>query len=146
MLENFKNKLQSHPLIQKIFMIPELSVNRKILKSIRLKAQEFGAHALLEISAIADVDKYLNKYKWTLPLLITPLFIPMEDVDTIFIARAALWDVKTEYMFINTEIKIYKKNRKIPITNKLHGMIDQSKMESLKDLFKDIEKRIFNIK
>ena len=76
MLENFKNKLQSHPLIQKIFMIPELSVNRKILKSIRLKAQEFGAHALLEISAIADVDKYLNKYKWTLPLLITPLFIP----------------------------------------------------------------------
>lgn len=73
------------------------------IEEIRLAAARHGVDAVLVVSGAGDVERELNPLGWTYILLVTPLFVPGTDVDGLFVAHAAMWDVRNGYLYTSVE-------------------------------------------
>jgi hypothetical protein len=95
--------LEEDGLVAQTVLVGGTLVEGEDLRSIRLAAARHGVDAVLVVSGVADVDRYNNGLAATYVLLVTPFFVPGTVVDGIFVAHAALWDVRNEYLYAAVE-------------------------------------------
>lgn len=96
-------KLEATKHISDIFRIVDGIGDTNNLRGLRTTAARHGADALLIISGVSDIDKYINDLGITYALLLPMLFVPGSEADSLFISTASLWDVRNEYLYFSTE-------------------------------------------
>lgn len=102
-MQSFGDELKRYGLISSALMLHEGIVQGQDLKSIRLAAARAGAEAVLVVRGGVDNDHYNN---WMGPLyiaLVTALIVPGSELESLFMANAALWDVGNEYLYLAAE-------------------------------------------
>jgi hypothetical protein len=98
------------------------------VKAIRVAAAKQGADAVLIVTGVAAQDRYLNKMGWSYILVAPALFVPGSEVDTLFMANAALYDVRNEYLYLAAEAESTVHHRYIPA----FGASDKELIEQVK--------------
>lgn len=124
--------------VSKMFLINESVVTGTDLKSIRLAAAHHGADALLLISNTHDTEKYLNNLGMTYALVLPMFFVPGNTTNALFITRAALWDVRNEYLYMAVESESIKSKRASVINSDKKELLLKAKKDSLNGLKKEI--------
>ncbi len=124
--------------VSEVFLINEGVVQGRDLKSIRLAAAHHGADAVLLISAAHQTDKYTNDWALTYLLILPALFVPGTVTDTLFITRAALWDVRNEYLYMAVESESFKRKTASAINSDETKLLVKAKRESMEGLKKEI--------
>ncbi len=135
---NLEEELKKTGEVSKIFLINESVVTGKDLKSLRLAAAHHGADALLMISSTHDTEGYANGMAATYLLLLPMLFVPGTTTDALFITRAALWDVRNEYLYMAVESESFKRKRASMINSDPKEQLLKAKKDSLNGLKKEI--------
>lgn len=127
-----------------VIMNPDTTTGED-LKALRLAAARHGAHALLVVSGVKDVDTYANNWAWTYVALLPMLFVNGTDADVLFMARATLWDVRNEFLYMSAEGEGLNK-QKGPVglmDDKL--LIEKAKVEAVARLSTEISSQIKEI-
>jgi hypothetical protein len=73
------------------------------LKDLRLAAAQQGSDALLVVSGASQIDKYADGWAWSYALVAPMFFVKGSHADGLFISRAALWDVRNEFLYLTAE-------------------------------------------
>lgn len=124
--------------VAKVFVINPSVVSGTDLKSLRLAAAQHGADALLVISGATEVDSYHNSWAWTYVALATMLFVPANEVDVLFMTRAALWDVRNQYLYMTAEAESTKSQTRPAASVDERSALAEAKKKSLDSLSEEI--------
>ncbi len=124
--------------VSKMFLINESVVNGKDLKSIRLAAAHHGADALLMISSTSAAEQYGNMASLSYILLLPAFFVPGTVTDALFITRAALWDVRNEYLYMAVESESFKRKKAPAIFTYGQEELKKAKRSSMAGLRSEI--------
>ncbi len=124
--------------VSKVFLINESVVGGQDLKSLRLAAAHHGADALLMISSTSATDQYVNAAALSYILLLPALFVPGTVTDALFITRAALWDVRNEYLYMAVESESMKRKKAPPIKSHVNEELAKAKSDSMNGLRAEI--------
>lgn len=79
------------------------------MKEMRLAAARHGADALLIISGAQQIDSYSNNWGWTYLAIAPMFFVQGTQQDALFLARASLWDVRNEFLYMSAESEAIEK-------------------------------------
>ena len=131
-------QLKSKGQISQAFVISPATVTGFDLKSLRLAAAQHGADALLVVGGVSDTDSYTNNWGWTYVALVTALFVPATETDVLFMSRAALWDVRNQFLYMTAEAESMKKQARPAAFTDERGQIERAKAESLEKLKAEI--------
>ena len=141
LLENAGKELKKEGLITKVIPILNTLVEGDDLKSIRIAAEKHGADAVLIISGIADIDRYLNDWGWSYALLLPALFVPGSEVEGLFLAHASLWGVRNEFLHFTTESESLIKEKYIAVFGKKDlEIIGTAKQDAIKKLSENLKR------
>jgi hypothetical protein len=89
--------------VRDVIAITEGAEQGADLRSIRLAAARHGADAVLVVGGASEESESANSLS-LLNLLVAPaFFVHGSEVETLFVAHAALWDVRNEYLYLNGE-------------------------------------------
>ena len=125
------------------FLISPLVVSRQDLRSIRLAAAEHGADALIVVAGAADVDVSANGWAVTYLAVVPLLFAPGNDMDALFVARAAMWDVRNEYLCLTADSESARsQKRPAAFTEDRKALIDSARSDAVQQLTEEISKRL----
>jgi hypothetical protein len=138
MVMSLEEELKKTGEVSKMFLINESVVNGKDLKSIRLAAAHHGADALLVVSNVSASEQYMNGWGATYILLIPALFVPGTNTNALFITRAALWDVRNEYLYMAVESEAVKSRKASVINSDEKTELRKAKKQSMEGLKKEI--------
>lgn len=131
--------------ISRSFVISPSITSGTDLKSIRAAAAQQGADALIVVSAVNDVDQYTTQWAWTYVALFPALFVPASVSDILFISRAAMYDVRKEFLYLTAESEVLV-NRKYPaVFRQDKKATEDAKNDSLTGLQEELEKRLNNL-
>ena len=131
--------------ISKAFVISPSITSSTDLKSIKAAAAQQGADALIIVSAVNDVDQYTTQWAWTYVALFPALFVPASVSDILFISRAAMYDVRKEFLYLTAESEVLV-NRKYPaVFRQDKKATEDAKNDSLNGLQEELEKRLNNL-
>lgn len=134
------DSLKASNQVSDIFVISDATISKTDLKSLRLAAAQHGADALLVVSGTNDLDRYVNGWGWTYIALAPALFVPASVTDSLFMARAAMWDVRNEFLYLTADSESLKElTRPAAFTND-HKVSDDSKVDALDKLRTEIIK------
>lgn len=111
------------------------------LRSLRLAAAQHGADALLVINGAEEVDQTANGWSATYLLVLPMLFAPGNDVEALFTARATLWDVRNEALYLSAEAESLQKSRAPLVRLDVKSTVDKAKEEALLKLRGTLLKR-----
>ena len=131
-------KLKEGGQVSKVFVISPSVVSGQDLKSIRLAAAQHGADALLVVSGAQDLDSYHNSWSWTYIAVVTALFVPANQVDALFLSRAALWDVRNQFLYMTAEAESTKSQTRPAASIDERKALSEAKQESLDKLSAEI--------
>ncbi len=121
-----------------MFVINPSVVSGTDLKSLRLAAAQHGADALLVVTGATEVDSYHNSWAWTYVALATMLFVPANELNVLFMARAALWDVRNQYLYMTAEAESTKSQTRPAASVDERSALAEAKEESLESLNAEI--------
>ena len=139
--------LQGEKLVSEVFPLLGSLVGSEDLKSLRVAAAKQGADALLIVDGTGDIDRYINGMGWSYILLVTTLFVPGSQSDTLFMANATLWDVRNEYLYLGAESEGKFSDRYIAaFGDKDEALYDKAKSDSLKNLRAQLTDMVKGIK
>ncbi len=138
MIMELETELKKSGEVSKLFLINESVVNGKDLKSIRLAAAHHGADALLIISSTSASEQYQTKAALSYILVLPGFFVPGTVTDALFITRAALWDVRNEYLYMAVESESFKRKKAPPIQSDELVELKKAKKDSVSRLSAEI--------
>ena len=138
MIMNLEEELKKTGEVSKMFLINESVVNGKDLKSIRLAAAHHGADALLIISGVSASESYMNAWGLTYLLVLPALFVPGTNTNALFITRAALWDVRNEYLYMAVESEAVKSRKASVVSTDETKELRKAKKQSMEGLKAEI--------
>lgn len=139
------DKFKKNGEISKIFLMSPSVTSGTDLRSLRASAAQQGADALIVVSAVNDVDQYTTPWALTYVALFPALFVPASVSDIIFISRAAMWDVRSEFLYLTAESEVLI-NRKYPaVFRQDKKQTLDAKNDSLNGLKEELEKRLDNL-
>ncbi len=138
MIMKLEEELKKSGEVSKMFLINESVVNGKDLKSIRLAAAHHGADALLMVSSTSATEQYANMAALSYILILPALFVPGTVTDALFITRAALWDVRNEYLYMAVESESFKRKEAPPFSSDQHEELKKAKKDSVNGLRSEI--------
>ena len=133
-------ELQKSGEVSKMFIINESLVQGHDLKSLRLAAAHHGADALLVISATHETERSLNAWGTTYALILPMFFVQGTVTDALYITRAALWDVRNEYLYMAVEAESFKRKTSSMLNENQDNLLLRAKKESMTDLKKEIQR------
>lgn len=128
--------------ISDVFPISDATVTSSDLKSLRLAAARHGADALLIVTGINDVDSYTNNWGWTYIALVPALFVPASVNDSLFMAKAAMWDVRNEFLYMTAESESLKSETKPAAFTDERKITFDAKTDAMDKLSGEISKLI----
>ena len=101
---------------------------------------------LLVISGVASVDSYINDYAYSYFLILPLLFVPGNERDVLFMAKAQLFDVHNAFEYMKASSENVLHETYIPLNGgRTIDVIDKSKASALTVLEAQIAKTIFKI-
>ena len=124
--------------VSQIFVISDATVSNTDLKSLRLAAAHHGADALLVVNGINDVDEYKNSWTWTYIALVTALFVPGTVTDSLFMVRAAMWDVRNEFLYMTAESESVKSRTRPAAFSPAREITLEAKAEAIDKIRQEI--------
>jgi hypothetical protein len=124
-----------------VFPIIDSLVPDRNLKSLRGVAAKHQADAVLVISGAAEVDRYNNSWALTYIAIAPMLFVPGNEVETLFVANAALWDVRNEFLYMTAESEAtIKRSYTPPFGTTDKELVALTKTEAVSKLNGEIKK------
>lgn len=94
--------------VSAVFPISEELVPTQDFRSVRLAAARQGADAVLVVSGVEELKQSPNGWAATYLLVLPMLFARGIDQESLFIARALLWDVKNSFLYLGAEAESEK--------------------------------------
>ena len=131
--------------VSDVFVVSDATISETDLKSLRLAAARHGADAVLVVAGISDIDSYNTKWGWTYLALVTTLFVPASTNDALFLARATLWDVRNEFLYLAAEGESMKKETHPAAFTDERRQVEESKADAINALSLELSKRIGSI-
>jgi hypothetical protein len=113
------------------FFVNPLTLQGNDLRALRLAAAQHGADALLVVAGASDLDTYMNNWAVTYWLILPALFVPGSTSDALFVARAAMWDVRNEFLYLTAEAESTGSQRRPAAFTDRRGLIDATRRESV---------------
>jgi hypothetical protein len=124
------------------FLLSPMIAQGTDLTSLRLAAARHGADALLVVTGAADVDRYSNALVFSYFLVLPMLFIPASQAEALFLARAAMWDVRNEFLYLTAEAESVKKQVRPAAFIDERELVDAAKEETVSLLAREISYRL----
>lgn len=141
--DDISNNLKSEGIISDSFPILDLDQNGESFDQLRMTAAQYQADAILIIEGVADIDRYINHWGWSYAFLLPTFFIPGSEADSIFIASAALWDVKNQYLYLTAQTESTSNETYVAAFGKQDKeLIEIVKSQALDKLKLEIQKMI----
>lgn len=116
------------------------------LRETRLAAARQGADALLVVTGVKDVDSYANDWAWTYLALAPMLFVPGTQTDVLVLARASLWDVRNEFLYMSAEGEAVEKSTKPLMLANDQALTEKAKTQAVAKLSDEIQTQIKGLK
>lgn len=136
-------ELKAKGIVSDVFPIVSSVVADEDLKSLRLAAAQHGADALLIIGGAGEIDRYINKWGWSYALLLPAFLVPGSEADTLFVANAAMFDVKNEYLYLTAEAEAITKETYVAAFDKSDkALLKDAKTQAIGRLKAEIEKMV----
>jgi hypothetical protein len=118
---------------------------RADLKTLRLAAARYGADAVLIVTGAVDVDRQTSPLAFTY-LAIVPMFVvPATREEAVFASRAALWDVRNEFLYMTAESESVQAQRRPLVFIDGKQVIDEARKDSLGQLIREVSKRMSSL-
>jgi hypothetical protein len=112
------------------------------LKTLRLTAARYGADAVLIVTGAVDLDRQTSPLAFTY-LAIVPMFlVPATREEAVFVSRAALWDVRNEFLYMTAESESVQGQRRPLALIDRKEVIDDARKDSLGQLIQEVSKRM----
>ena len=124
-----------------VFVIDESMVQSSSLRSLRMAAAQHGADAIMVVNGVSDVDSYNNGLGWTYIALVTALFVPASKTDALFMAHAAMWDVRNEFLYMSAEAESIKHQTRPAAFTSSREAVNEAKADSMDGLSSEISRR-----
>lgn len=117
--------------------VPEESV-----EAIRVAAARQGAHAVLIVNATGESVNSANGLAFGYLLLAPIFFLHGNDVETLFSARATLWDVRNEFQYLTAEGEAQKKASRPLSAPRTEEQLLEVRAAALTDLCDQLQRQL----
>lgn len=115
------------------------------LRALRLAAARHGADAVLIVTGAVSVDRTTSPLAITY-LAILPMFVvPATREEALFVSRAALWDVRNEFLYMTAESESVSGQRRPLVFIDTKEVIDGARKDSLAQLIQEVSKRLSSL-
>jgi hypothetical protein len=115
------------------------------LKALRLAAARYGADAVLIVTGAVDLDRQTSPLAFTY-LAIVPMFlVPATREEALFVSRAALWDVRNEFLYMTAESESVQGQRRPLVFIDSKEVVDDARKDSLRLLIQEVSKRMSSL-
>jgi hypothetical protein len=134
------HELVASGLVSEFVNVSPLAVpsDHDTLKAVRLAAAQHGLDAVMVVAASGDLDRYNNNWAATYAAIVPVFFVPGTVVDAIFLSRAAIWDVRNEFLYVSAESEATGHSESPAVFTDERGLIDAAKTASLEKLTGEI--------
>jgi hypothetical protein len=129
-------RLRSDKLLADMFVLSDLVVANRDVQGLRVAAAHHGADALLLVAGNADVDAYSNPLSILYVTIIGYWLFPGTHRDALFLARGAMWDVRTGSLYLTIDTEAQARTMRPGAFANREAAIDQAKQRAL-DTFRD---------
>ncbi len=124
-----------------IFPISSEIAGSDDLRSLRYAAAQHGADALLVVSGSEEIDQSPNGWAATYLLVLPMLFVPGTELEALFTARATLWDVRNEALYLSAEAESIQQDKVALARVDAKKVVERAKEEALGKLRSALLKR-----
>jgi hypothetical protein len=124
--------------ISAVMPLSQELIEKEDIASLRLAAARQGADALLVVNGIAEEDHYSNKWALSYMLVAPALFVPGEELDVLFLARASLWDVRNEFLYLSAEAESVSHQKRAPLGIDSREALAEAKKQAIEGLRKEL--------
>ncbi len=100
---SWRKRLTKEGIVSDLFLISDAASADTDLKSVRLKAAQHGADAVLIIRGASQVDRYFNPLSLLYLTIVGSWIVPGTNVDALMILQGALWDVGNGYLYATAD-------------------------------------------
>jgi len=137
----------SSGLVSEIVDVSPLTVasDKNSLKAIRLAAAQHGLDAILVVAGAADIDRYNNNWAAAYVAIVPLLFAPGTVVDAVFLGRAALWDVRNEYLYLSAQSEAQAHQVRPAAFTDEHEMVASAKTAALEKLTSEVSRQLADL-
>jgi hypothetical protein len=112
---------------------------------LRLVAAQLGADALLIVNGEGEVKMHLNGWGWTYIALFPMLFAPGTVHDALFMINAAMWDVRSGFLYLTADSEGAQQQVRAPVNADGSEVLDAAKSIAITSVRDEISKRILNM-
>lgn len=135
-------ELKRQNLVSDLFLLGDNLVQGGSLADIRLAAARLGADAVLVVDAVASIDQYGNLLSPLYVALLPMVMVPGTELDALVLARASLWDVRNEYLYLYSEGEgLANQTRPLWFIERQHA-IAKARTQALEALQKSLLERV----
>jgi hypothetical protein len=124
-----------------IFALSDALVTGTSLDELRVSAARHGADALLIVDAVTEQRTSDNGWLATYPLLLPILFAPANELETVFRARATLFDVRNGYLYLTAEGESEQTQQRAHIYIDRRGALGSCRTEAIGFLSEELKRR-----
>src|SRR5207245_2596786 len=96
-------------------------------------------------SGVAATDRYNNLLGPFYALIVTPFFVPGTVIDGLFVAHAALWDVRNGFLYTSSEVDARNSLTRPAFFAREADAVALAKVDAIGKLAADVEQRIGNL-
>jgi hypothetical protein len=138
-------KLKESDVVSQVTYVSTAIAGSDELKAIRYAAAQHGMDAVLIVSGVAAADRYNNLLGPLYALLVTPFFVPGTVIDSLFVAHAALWDVRNGFLYASSEVDARSSQTRPAFFAREADAIAVAKADAIKGLAEDVDQRVRNL-
>jgi hypothetical protein len=146
LFEEWTRELRARGVAAEMFAMTELIPAGDDLAGLRLAAAKHGADAVLLLKGVAQVDAYVNPLAVFNLLILPAFFVPASHRDALVVIRAALFDVRNEYLYAAVEAEGEGSSIGPSALIGESGAIEEAKEEALADFGPELVDRIARLK
>jgi hypothetical protein len=111
-------------------------------EAIRVAAARQGAHAVLVVNATGESVNSANGLALGYLLVAPIFFLHGNDVETLFTARATLWDVRNEFLYLTAEGEATRKTSRPLTATNTEQQLGETRAAALTDLCDQIQRQL----
>jgi hypothetical protein len=134
--------LERDKVVADMFVLSDLVVPGRDLKTLRLAAAQHGADALLLVTGSGDTDGYHNPLSLLYITIIGYWLVPGTHRDALFLTRGAMWDVRTGYLYLTIETEAKARTLRPGAFSTREAALDQAKEDALDQFRDDLVRRL----
>lgn len=140
-INDLEEKLVKTKKVSKIVTINTSIAGNEKLDSIRLAAAQHGVDAVMIIRTVNQIKRLPNHWAWSY-LAVAPAFFVKGNVSkSLVISRAAMWDVRNQFLYMTAESESVDKLAYPLFDNNEETLIGETKKASFSELGAEVSKQ-----